>query len=811
MRNPLSLVLVLALFCIDLTAQRNPRRAAAGSYAEVTENAKRFPGFFDLYWDAEGEKLLLEIAADQWGKEFMYVTSTPANVSGSNRGSLGRTQVLRFTREGKKIFLIQSNYSFRAESEDPLEVRAVTEAYYPPIVEGFGPFAEEGGKVLIDVTDFFMENGDRSRSAFYWERTKNFPKNTEIEVTITTTASAQPAAGRGGRGRRGGGGGGARTIRRHHSLIALPDEGYTPRKHDQRAGIGGVGFMDYAVPLNQRLSKRFISRHRLHKKDPAAAVSEAVEPIVYYVDSGAPEPVRSALVEGASWWNQAFEAIGYKNAFEVRVLPPDADPMDLRYNVILWIHRPTRGWSSGSSVRDPRTGEIIAGRVFLGSQRVRQDFMIGTGLMAAYAGEEPDTMLIEEMILARTRQLSAHEVGHTLGFSHNFAASTMGRESVMDYPHPTIKATEDGKLDFSDTYDVGIGEWDKVSVAYAYSHFEPSVDEDAALNAILDEAHARGMYYNQTVGEASASPSTHQWDNGADALAEFENVARVRSIALANMSEKNIPLGTPMAYLEEVLVPVYLYHRYQVEAVSKSLGGLDYRYALRGDGQMITQVVPAEVQRKALDMLLATLTPEFLEIPEQVRVLIPPREGRGAGEVFPRYTRPGFDPLAAAETAANHSLGFLMNPNRCARLIQQHALDSRVPSLGQVFDALLDQTWRRPLMSRPYLAEIGRSIDAVVLNRLMGLAANSAANTQVRAIAALHLEDLKTWLRSQVDRQGLQDEVRAHYYFGAQQIAHFQADPSKFELPEPVLAPAGAPIGMGEMLLPGILCGFESR
>ncbi|MHC5062570.1 MAG: zinc-dependent metalloprotease [Planctomycetota bacterium] len=813
MCNRLSLLVVLSLLCVDSTAQRNSRRAAQVSFAEATENARHLPGFFDLYWDEEGEKLLLEIDADQWEQEFMYVISTPANVSGSNRGSFGGTRVLRFSREGKKIFLIQSNYSYRAESDDPLEVRAVTEAYYPAIIEGFRPHAEGEGKVLIDATDFFMGSGDRDRSAFYWDRTKNFPKNTEVEVTVTTTSSAQATAGRGGRAGRGrrGGGSGARTIRRHHSLIALPDDGYKPRKHDQRAGIGGVSFMDYAAPLNQRLGKRYISRHRLHKKDPAAAVSEPVEPIVYYVDSGAPEPVRSALVEGASWWNQAFEAIGFKNAFQVEVLPADADPMDLRYNVILWIHRPSRGWSSGSSVRDPRTGEIIAGRVFLGSQRVRQDFMIGTGLMAAYAGDQPETKIIEEMILARTRQLSAHEVGHTLGFSHNFAASTMGRESVMDYPHPTVTVTDAGELDFSDTYDVGIGEWDKVSVAYAYSHFEPSIDEEMALNAILDEAHARGMYYNQSVGEASASPSTHQWDNGSDALAEFENVSRVRAIALANMSEKNIPVGAPMAYLEEVLVPIYLYHRYQVEAVSKSLGGMDYRYALRGDGQLITQAVPAEVQRRALSMLLHTLSPEFLEVPEHIRDLIPPREGRGGGEVFPRYTRPGFDPLAAAETAANHSLGFILNPNRCARLIQQHALDSRVHSLGQVFDALLDHTWRRRAPDSPYHAEIGRSIDAVTLNRMMALAANSSANTQVRATAAFKLDELKNWLQMKGSKQGYPEELRAHYHFGAQQISHFQADPSKFELPEPALAPAGAPIGMGELLLPGMQCGSELR
>ena len=521
-----SLVLLTLTAAAQRPGRESDRSEALQTIAQKTAGMKKYEGFLDFYWEEGAEKIWVEVA--DWNQQFLYVTSTPSSVAGRNRGSWGRTRVLEFSREGAKVFLIESDYSYRAESDDPLERRAVAEAYTPSIIAGFSVGAAEAdaaqeGRVLIDFTDFLMKDGtraaDRARSAFYWPRPKNFPKNTEIEVTVTTNAapgadggrgSSRPGGGRGGRGRSTD----STTVRAHHSFIELPDANYRVRNYDRRAGGMSVSFRDYATPLSEPLQKRYAARHRLVKKDPSAAVSEVTQPLVYHVDPGAPEPIRSALVEGASWWNEAFEAIGFENAFRVEVLPADVDPMDLRYNLILWTHRPNRGWSSGSSVRDPRTGEIIAGRVFLGSQRVRQDFMIGAGLMAPYESEQANTKAIEEMVLARVRQLSAHEVGHTLGFGHNFAASTMGRASVMDYPHPVIKIREDGSFDTSDAYDVGIGDWDKVMIAYAYSQFPAGVDESQALNDILDKAHERGLFFLGAVGSGSSSPHTTQWDNG---------------------------------------------------------------------------------------------------------------------------------------------------------------------------------------------------------------------------------------------------------------------------------------------------------
>lgn len=778
------------------TAQPSPR-GPMPTIADRTQDMTAFPGFVDFYWDASEEKVWLEI--EDWGKEFLYLTQTPSNVAGSNRGSWSGSRLVRFEREGSKVFLIASNYQYRALSDDPLEQRAVTEAYTPVVVHGFRVAAEQDGRVLVDATDFLMRdtrnngtgNLDRARSAFYWPRTKNFEKNTEIELTITFSSGA------------------GTTSRLHHSLVELPDGNFQPRPYDPRSGASSVSFTDYASPFTEPIRTQYTVRHRLQKRDPSAAVSEAIEPIVYYVDPGAPEPIRSALVEGASWWTDAFEAAGFRNGFRVEVLPGDADPMDLKYNMIFWIHRPERGWSSGSSISDPRTGEIIAGRVFLGSQRMRQDFMIGSGLNALYENGEGETAEVEEMVLARVRQLSAHEVGHTLGFGHNFVASIAGRESVMDYPHPNVEIGTDGSLDLSNAYDVGIGEWDKVSIAFAYSQFAPGANERAALNRILDDAHARGMYYLGDVGTASASPETHQWDNGPDPLGEFERVMQVRSIALGNLSANNIRVGDPYARLTEVLVPVYLFHRYQTEALSKSIGGVDYRFAVRGDGQKIVEVVSPDRQRRALDLLLATMEPLALAIPRDLLAILPPRAGGATrGETFPSRTSPTFDPLAAAETAAGHTMSLLLNPNRAARLIANRVLVPDAPTLDEVIDALLDRTWKATPSGDPYLAELHRIAADVALHHLMVLAANTSASNQVRATAALKIEELRQWVTS---AEATDSGQRAHLYFAGKQIEHYQAEPSQFLATTPLEAPPGAPIGMGEVPLAGMICDWAWR
>jgi Met-zincin/Domain of unknown function (DUF5117) len=798
----------------------SPEKTA--SIADKTKSMEKMAGYFNIYWDAKAGKLWLEV--DKWGTEFLYQTSLPAGIGsndiGLDRGQLGRTHVVRFERSGPKVLLVQSNLEYRAVSNDAAERRAVRDSFAESALWGFTVAAEEGERALVDATDFFLRDAhgvpaalrktkqgayrlDASRCALYLPRTKNFPLNTEVEATLTFAGdepgqwvkqvTPEPDA---------------ITVREHHSLVQLPPAGYKPRAYDPRSSFFGIAYMDYVTPISEPIVKRFAARHRLEKKDPSAAMSEVVQPIVYYLDRGAPEPIRSALLEGARWWAQAFEAAGFKNAFRVELMPEGADPMDLRYNVIQWVHRATRGWSYGATVTDPRTGEIIKGHVTLGSLRVRQDYLIAEGLLAPYAdgkalpaGQDRARQdRAQQMALARLRQLAAHEVGHTLGLMHNYSASTVNRSSVMDYPPPLVKLGADGVPDVSDAYATGIGEWDKVSITWGYSEFAPGTDEKAALDKILLNAFGRGLRYltDQDARPASSSSSVaHLWDSGTNAVDELNRLMQVRAAALRRFGENNIRGGAPLATIEDVLVPIYMLHRYQVEAASKLVGGMDYTFALRGDGQTPTQIVAAAEQRRALAAVLATLKPDALALPESLLKMIPPRppEYERGREHFKIRTYPAFDALAPAEAAAQHTLQFLFNPERAERLVEFHARDNANPSLEEVFGAVLRATWEAPFAgpNAAYAAEINNVVNDVVLYDLMALAANDKASDEVRAIAAATLHDLKNWLVSSGVSAG------ANGFFALQQIEQFEKDPKRMDLTPPAEPPDGPPIGaMGD-------------
>jgi hypothetical protein len=801
---------LLALVGLLLLAPLAP--AQNGAIAEKTKEAQKLAGYFNLYWDAQAGKLWLEI--DKWDSQFLYQSGLTAGVGsndiGLDRGQLGETRIVRFERSGPKILLVQENLGFRAVSSDVHEQRAVRESFAESVIGGFVAAAEENGDVLVDATDFFLRDAhgvsnalkrakqgtfrlDPARSAIYLPNTKNFPLNTEVEATLTFTGdepghwvrdvTPDPSA---------------ITVREHHSFVELPGPGYHPRVYDPRSSFFAISYMDYATPLSEPIVQRFTARHRLQKKDPTAAMSEPVQPIVYYLDRGAPEPIRSALLEGARWWNQAFEAAGYRGAFRVELLPEGADMMDLRYNVIQWVHRATRGWSYGASVIDPRTGEILKGHVTLGSLRVRQDYLIAEGLLAPYEKNRPVSPKMQDMALARLRQLAAHEVGHTLGLMHNYSASTVNRSSVMDYPPPLVKLSRDGSVDLSDAYATGIGEWDKVSIAWGYQDFPAGTDERSALNKILMDGYGKGLRYltDQDARPAGSSSSlAHLWDSGPNAVDELNRLMQVRAAALKRFGENNIREGAPLATIEDSLVPVYLLHRYQVEAASKFIGGLDYTFALRGDGEIPTSIVAPAEQRRALRAVLATLEPSALRLPEPLLAVIPPRPPhyeRGR-EHFKIHTSPAFDALAPAEAAAELTLEFLFNPERAARLVEFHARDQANPSLPEVLNAVLAATWKAPHPAG-YLGEIARVVDDVALHDLLSLAANERATPEVRALASLESDQLKGWLRGA--KAGAADTAqRAHLAYAAAQIEQFQRDPSKLELPPPPEPPDGPPIG----------------
>lgn len=772
-----------------------------------TDGMEKYSGYYALYWDEKKGKIWLEV--DKFNEEFLYYSSLKAGVGsndiGLDKSQLGDKKVLRFDRIGPKILLTQVNYDYRAVSDNPKEVEAVDDAFAKSVIWGFEVSAEEDGNVLVDATGFFLrdakhivnrlkdkEQGDyqleETRSAIYLPATKNFPKNTEVEAILTfqgkntgewlKSVSPDPEV---------------VTVRVHHSLVQLPDDGYVPRKFDIRSSYFAIKYNDYATHVKDSVEKRFISRHRLNKKDPSAKVSEAVKPIVYYVDPAVPEPIRTALVDGATWWNIAYEAIGYKDAFKVEILPDDADPMDIRYNMINWVHRSTRGWSYGMTISDPRTGEIIKGNVSLGSLRIRQDFMIAMGLMGEYGEAVDNSEEAYQMALARIRQLSVHEVGHTIGLGHNYASNLNGRSSVMDYPAMWVKE-KDGKLDLSDAYETGIGEWDIVSVNYGYQDFPEGVDENAELDKILNDAFSKGLFFqpSRDAGPGSPSPYAAYWINGVDPVDELDRMMKVRKVALDSFGEHRVKYGTPLARLEEPLVTTYLFHRFQMDSAASVIGGLYYHYKVRGDVQAHPTIVPADKQYAGIVAMLDTVKPSALALPEALRDIMPPRPQHfnHHKDLFPGKTGLTFDALATAETAAGLSVSVLLHPERAARMVEYHARDPSVPGLVELIDKVLEATWLTTY-DDPYHQEIQRMVNNIVLYYMVELVKNREAPAIVRSVALYKLHNLNAKLEDIETEDEL--TLSQHWYLDSV-LELLEENPDAVNLTPPARPPMGAPI-----------------
>ena len=778
-------------------------------FAQFFKDSKtviKHEGYVTFYYDESTDKIFLQI--ENLHQEFLYVNSLSEGIGsndiGLDRGQLGNTRIVKFMKAGNKLLLIQPNQDYRAITDNLEEKKSVEQAFAKSVIHGFVIKETNQGKYLVDATSFFMRDAhgvqgrlsarkqgsyslDKSRSAISLERTKAFPKNVEFDVMLTFKGSPKssnirsvtPTAS-------------LITVNQHHSFIELPDGSYKPRKFDPRSGSNAMSYLDYATPVNESITKRFIYRHRLEKKNPEASKSEAVEPIIYYLDRGTPEPVRSALLDGARWWNQAYEAIGYTNAFQVKMLPEGADLLDVRYNVIQWVHRSTRGWSYGSSVSDPRTGEIIKGHVSLGSLRIRQDFLIAQALQAPYANDDTSDQFALEMALARIRQLSAHEVGHTIGLAHNFAASTKGRSSVMDYPHPTL-SLKDKKVDFTNAYDTKIGDWDKVAIAYSYGEY--TGDEDASLNKLLDDAFKNGARFitdQDARPQGSAHAYAHLWDNGANVSTELDNLLAIRKHAIANFSIDNIKTNQPYSVLEDVFVPLYFFHRYQTEGVTKVIGGLDYSYALKGDGSTIVKRVPGKTEKKALVSVLKTLNVEELAIPKKLLNLFPPRAfnyGR-TRESFKSKTGVAFDPFGAVETASAMTLGLLLHPERVTRLVQHKSLDNSQLGLVEVLDEVIANSIQKSHKDS-YYQELQNVVNYQVLNQLFHLSSNKDMYWQVNAIVNDKIDKISLLLKNSKET-GIQ---KIYHKEMIQMISNFKKNPIKFKKPQTPKIPDGSPIG----------------
>lgn len=797
----------------------------AEDWDKATEGLTARGGLATVYTDtAKGKVYLALPAPDAQGISARYIyvgylgAGLGSNPMGLDRGAGSKQQILAFKRTAGKVIAIAENHDFRATADNVAEQMSVQKAFAQSALWAGDIVAEEPetGRLLVDITSFLLRDTmnvaarlkARDQGSFKMSKelsfvdagaTLVFPRNMEFDATVTFTSDkpgrevigTTPVASN-------------VTLVAHTSFVALPEDGYKTRLFDERAAQLTASYVDMSSPLGGGVVTRLAARFRLEKTDPSAVKSRVKNPIVFYVDNAAPEPIRSALVEGANWWQAAFEAAGFIDAYRVEVLPEGAHPQDVRYNVINWVHRATRGWSYGASVRDPRTGEIIRGYVLLGSLRVRQDIKILEGLAGTQAsgtGSADDPI---ELALDRIRQLAAHEVGHSLGFAHNMAASTyMNRGSVMDYPAPLVHASG-GKLDFSDAYSVGIGPWDKWTVTALYREYQSDEAEKAGMKALIKEADAKGMIFVKDEHSRSISSGHWKgslWDNGTEPVAGLQEVIAVRKIALGKFGMNVLKEGERISALQDKIVPIYLYHRYQVQAAAKVIGGMDYAYSLKGDGRQPSKMLSAAKQQAALNIMLQTLEPEFLDLREELLSLLSPI-GSSDGdaqfrlESFGSATTPAFDHLQAAAIAADITLDALLHPARADRLVSFKARDDSQLGLQRVLDGLINDSFKQGRDSARH-APLRRIVQERVVAAIIKLASNEATSNDVRVISAYRLNDLAVWLEKSRGREGLS---RQHFLNLAATIRRFNArrvQPVSVTPAAPT-TPPGSPIGSEE-------------
>lgn len=720
-----------------------------------------------------------------------------SNPVGLDRGWGDGGKVVIFRQRGNRVVLEQPNLRYRANPDNPLEARAVAESFAPSFLASFDIVSRADG-LVIDMTDFltsdvlglqqYLSDAGQGTFSLKSDRTLidtdnvfSFPDNAEFDVffTLETSDPGREVATTAANGK-------TATLIQHHSFVRLPDDGYEMRLSDPRVAAIEQVHYDYSAPLSAPIETRVARRYRLQKD----ADGNTINPIVVYIDGGAPEPIRSALVEGAAWWGEAFAEAGFPDGYRVEILPDDIHPLDVRYTVVQWVHRQTRGWSYGGGVSDPRTGEMLKGHINLGSLRVRQDRMIFEGLLGA---EKTDSGVFEDPVqlaLMRIRQLSAHEVGHALGFMHNFAGSSDDKASVMDYPAMDIRVLN-GELDASNAYGVGIGDWDIFTTKWLYGDYS-----EAERDALIREAYGSGLSYVADAdgrGAGTGHPDGSVWDNGTDAVATLNEVMEVRQIALERFGPDSLPTnsegGWTQSDLNAAIVPIYLYHRYQTAAAAKSIGGMRFDYGRAGDA-MAGEIVDPATQRAALSAVLATLDPEALDIPDSVLERLTPRLGSFSfadsdRELFRNTASPAFDVVAAADTAADLTFNVLLHPQRLSRLVEFHRRDSANPGI----DELMVRT-RNTVMgysTEGRTGEIAHAVRARLAYSLAELAAGEHPPA-VRAASETTLDRMR-------DTLSVSDDRRDRWL--ADEITRLQsADrPLSEIIPEAKALPPGSPIG----------------
>ena len=771
--------------------------ATAEAQSGALAGLSKAEGFIPFYWDAEDGKVLLEVPA--FDEDVLYYVSAATNPGsvqvGMDRGVI-YTAVIHFVRSGDKVVVNQINTDFRALNGSAATAQGTIDSFPTSVLAVLPVVSDSGGKVVVDGTPLFMRDAgyvaarmkrsgqgdfrfEPAKSVFYPARTKAFPENTEVETIVSFTSNAPGVA--------------VRevmpspdtfTMRIHHSFLKAPT-GYVPREADPRIGVGSISFQDFSKPIDESPFTEWVRRWRLEKKDPTAAMSEPVEPITYYFDPAIPDPIREAMKTGLLWWNKAFEEAGFINAIHAVDAPPEMDPMDIRYAYVLWIQRDGRGFSSSGNFGDPRTGEVLGSKTHMDTYRLRTI----ANYYDAYMGGLPedgsgltlaDPSLVStdlynampegqrDMAFLRQAVLTAHELGHTLGFGHAWNANFNDRSSVMEYPVPRVKVV-DGKLDLSESFMTEIGEYDKYMVRFAYTPL-PEAQEEAGLDQIIAEMRGEGLMY--TLG---SDPRYTWYVDRPGPVEELKDMAEVRKIALANYGPAMLKTGEPYGAMRDLrLWMIYLQERYAIEFGQKYIGGLLQNIVVKGkeDNLPPTEFIPGTKQREILGLMLDAIEPEKLVIPETLLSQLVPDPGVNREDMS---DDPVFDQLRAARILAAMVIEPLFDADRSERIV---ALSARQPdplTYPQLVDAVLDATWGKAPSGSAQEQALLRVTQNVAMLSMMKLGAAKDASPE----AQYYVLDALSGLAEELEDKRSSDPLTAAFYReSARQIERFLGDPA---------------------------------